>query len=60
LEKLNKNLPQKYDHVIADAGYEGEENYVYLQEQKQKAFIKPQMYEAMKKRGFRKNIGKNM
>jgi transposase len=58
LEKLNKNLPQKYDHVIADAGYEGEENYVYLQEQKQKAFIKPQMYEAMKKRGFRKNIGK--
>lgn len=58
LEKLNKNLPQKYCHIITDAGYEGEENYVYLEGQKQKAFIKPQTYESMKKRGFRKNIGK--
>lgn len=58
LEKLNSNLPQKYRHVIADAGYESEENYVFLQEQEQKTFIKPQTYEAMKKRGFSKNIGK--
>lgn len=58
LEKLNENLPQKYRHIIADAGYEGEENYVYLEEQNQKAFIKPQTYEIMKKRGFHKAIGK--
>lgn len=58
LEKLNKNLPRKYRHIITDAGYESEENYVYLEEQEQKAFIKPQTYEAMKKRSFSKIIGK--
>jgi len=58
LEKLNKNLPVKYHHIIADAGYEGEENYVYLHKQEQKPFIKPQSYEAMKKRSFSKIIGK--
>lgn len=58
LEKLNKNLPEKYHHIIADAGYEGEENYVYLQKQDQKPFIKPQSYEAMKKRSYSKIIGK--
>lgn len=58
LKKLNKNLPRKYRHVITDAGYEGEENYVYLQEHEQKAFIKPQTYEVMKKRSFSKIIGK--
>jgi hypothetical protein len=30
LEKLNENLQQKYINVVADAGYESEENYVYL------------------------------
>ena len=37
---------------------EGEENYVYLHKQEQKPFIKPQSYEAMKKRSFSKIIGK--
>ena len=58
LKKLNKNLPRKYRNIITDAGYESEENYVYLQKQEQKAFIKPQTYEAMKKRSFSKIIGK--
>ena len=58
LEKLHKNLPEKYHHIIADAGYESEENYVYLQKQNQKPFIKPQTYEKMKKRSFSKIIGK--
>ena len=58
LEKLGRNLPKKYPHIVADAGYEGEENYVYLQKQEQKAFIKPQTYERMKKRSFSKIIGK--
>lgn len=58
LEKLGKNLPEKYPHIVADAGYEGEENYVYLQKQNQKAFIKPQTYKKMKKRSFSKIIGK--
>ena len=58
LNKLGKNLPRRYRHIIADAGYESEENYVYLQKQKHKAFIKPQAYETMKKRSFKKIIGK--
>ena len=44
--------------LFADAGYESEENYVYLEKQKQKSFIKPQTYEAMKKRSYSKIIGK--
>lgn len=58
LEKLGKNLPEKYSQIVADAGYESEENYVYLKKQKQKPFIKPQTYEKMKKRSFSKIIGK--
>jgi len=58
LNKLGKNLPRRYRHIVADAGYESEENYVYLQKQKHKAFIKPQAYETMKKRSFKKIIGK--
>ena len=58
LNKLGKNLPRRYRHIVADAGYESEENYLYLQKQKQKAFIKPQTYEKMKKRSYSKIIGK--
>ena len=58
LEKLEENLPQKYENVIADSGYESEENYVYLEEHKQNAYIKPQVYEQWKKRSFKNIIGK--
>ncbi|MHB8076987.1 IS1182 family transposase [Desulfosporosinus fructosivorans] len=58
LEKLSKNLPEKYAHIVADASYESEENYVYLRKQNQKPFIKPQTYEKMKKKSFSKIIGK--
>lgn len=58
LEKLGENLPEKYENVVADAGYESEENYVYLEEHKQNAYIKPQVYEQWKKRSFKNLIGK--
>jgi len=58
LNKLKTNLPESYCNVVADAGYEGEQNYVYLEKQNQKPFIKPQTYESMKKRSFSKIIGK--
>lgn len=58
LEKLNENLPQKYENVVADAGYESEENYVFLEENTQNTFIKPQAYEGMKKKSFKKDISK--
>ena len=58
LEKLSGNLSQKFDSVTADAGYESEENYMYLEYTKQNTFIKPQTYESMKKRSFKNNISK--
>lgn len=58
LEKLNESLPEKYPNIVADAGYESEENYVYLDNNEQKYFIKPQAYERMKKSSFKKNISK--
>ncbi|MEG1255301.1 transposase [Clostridium sp.] len=58
LDKLNENLPEKFSNVVADAGYESEENYLYLEENNQNSYIKPQAYEGMKKRSFKKNIGK--
>lgn len=58
LDKLNKNLPKKYDNIVADAGYESEENYEYLRENQHISYIKPNTYETMKKRDFKKKIGK--
>jgi transposase len=45
--------------LIADAGYESEENYMYLESRKIQYFIKPSDYEQKKKRGFKKNISKH-
>ena len=36
LDKLEKDLPKKFENVIADAGYESEENYMYLSKHNQK------------------------
>ncbi len=40
---------------MADAGYESEENYTYLEQNQQYAFIKPNNYETSK---WRKDIGR--
>jgi len=58
LNKLRGKLSQIFDSVIADAGYESEENYMYLESTGQNIFIKPQTYESMKKRSFKNNISK--
>ena len=58
LEKLSENLSQKFDSVTADAGYESDEDYMYLEDTEQNTFIKPQTYERMKKRSFKNNISK--
>ena len=44
--------------LIADSGYESEENYTYLESKGIEYYIKPQNYEQQKKRSFKKNIGK--
>jgi hypothetical protein len=52
LERLTAMLGRKYTSVTADAGYESEENYVYLAGNEQKAYIKPVNYERRKTRKF--------
>ena len=47
-----------YGNIIADAGYESEENYLYLKHNGYAAYIKPQNYEQSKKRSYSKDIGR--
>lgn len=58
LKNLKSKLHKKYKNIVADAGYESEENYEYLVKNKYKSFIKPQNYEYQKKRNFKNNISK--
>ena len=58
LKDMGSHLPFKYKEVVADAGYESEEAYVFLEENGQEAYIKPQDYEISKTRKYRKDIGR--
>ena len=58
LDKLKNNLSKKYSNIVADSGYESEENYMYLEKNAQKAFIKPQIFKKMKTKKFKKDISK--
>ena len=50
LDRMKQYLPQPYQNVVADAGYESEENYVYLARNGQNCYIKPSNYERSKSR----------
>lgn len=50
LKRMEMHLKFKYKKVVADAGYESEENYAYLEGSGQLAFIKPSNYEISKTR----------
>ena len=58
LDKLDEDLPMKFENVIADAGYESEENYNYLSEHNQNSYIKPQTYEKSKSKKSKRDISK--
>ena len=45
LKEMEEYLAFKYREIVADAGYESEENYLFIEENQQLAFIKPQNYE---------------
>lgn len=59
LEKSEKLLGAKYKNIVADAGYESEENYTKLEENNQASYIKPSNYEQKKKRSFKNKIGRH-
>ena len=58
LKDMEQNLGFKYTEIVADAGYESEENYLFIETNGQTAFIKPNNYEISKKRRFKTDIGR--
>ncbi|MBR2460176.1 MAG: IS1182 family transposase [Clostridia bacterium] len=55
LKRMRSHTRRKIEQIIADAGYESRENYLYLKENGQKSFIKPQNYEISKTRRYKNN-----
>ena len=44
LNRTRKHTNRVFENIIADAGYESSENYLYLEENGQYCFIKPHFY----------------
>ena len=58
LKDMEEHLPFKYQEIVADAGYESEEAYVFMEQNGQEAYVKPQNYEISKTRRYRQDIGR--
>lgn len=58
IKSFEEHTNFKYSKIIADAGYESEENYVFLEENNQLSFIKPTNYETSKTRKYKNDIGR--
>lgn len=58
LQDFEAHFSNRYPNVIADAGYESEENYLYLEQQGQTAYIKPNNYEMSQQKKYQKDIGR--
>ena len=58
LKEMEEYLVFKYKEIVADAGYESEENYLFIEENQQLAFIKPQNYEISKTRKYKQDISR--
>lgn len=55
LNRIKSHTRGLFERIIADAGYESSENYLYLEVNGQKCFIKPTNYEISKKRSYKAN-----
>ena len=58
LKDMGSHLPFKYHEIVADAGYESEEAYVFLERNGQESYLKPQNYEISKTRKYRQDISR--
>ena len=58
LKDIESHLPFKYKNIVADAGYESEENYLFIEANSQVAYIKPANYEISKTRKYKKDISR--
>ena len=55
LNRIRNHTNRLFERIIADAGYESSENYLYLEENGQECFIKPTNYEISKKKTYKTN-----
>lgn len=58
LKDAQEHLKFKYKNITADAGYESEENYAFLEGNSQLSYIKPANYEVSKTRKYRNDPGR--
>ena len=58
LKDMEAHLPFKYKEIVADAGYESEEAYVFMEENGQESYLKPQNYEISKTRKYSQDISR--
>ena len=58
LTDIERKTGNKYSNIVADAGYESEENYDFLKNNGQNAYIKPQNYEISKTKKYKADISK--
>ena len=58
LEKIKGMYRCTVENVVCDAGYESEENYAYLEQNHQNAYIKPASYDRWKKHSYKHDISK--
>ena len=58
LKSMEENSNFKYLKIVADAGYESEENYSVIEENNQISFIKPANYEISKIRKYKNDISR--
>jgi hypothetical protein len=58
LQEIEHYTHKRYRNVVADSGYESEENYLYLETHQQHSFIKPSNYEKSKTRKWKQDIGR--
>ena len=58
LKSMEENLNFKYLKIVADSGYESEENYSFIESNNQISFIKPSNYEISKTRKYQNDISR--
>ena len=58
LKEAEEYLDFKYKNITADADYESEENYLFLESNGQLSYIKPANYEISKTRRYKHDIGR--
>jgi transposase len=58
LEEAEEYLSFKYKKIVADAGYESEDNYEFIDKNEQLSFIKPSNYEISKKKKYKNDISR--